>query len=359
MSTSFYIWDAQKPDDFTAWESLWKSWSSREVFAHPAYGPLYQKPGVRFLCAAMITDDGSVLYPFYLRDLTCEDYCPARLGSIYDLCTPYGYGGPFCWESADRAKLSEQFWFQFNAWATGQSIVSEIIRFHLFPESLLPYPGEREELFRNIVCDLTPSEEELWMRFEHKVRKNVKKAQRSNVTVIQDAKGDRLEEFLRIYYGTMERREASDSFFFEKEYFKQIEARLAGQWTYFHSIHEGRVISTELVLVSAENIYSFLGGTDASGYDLRPNDLLKYEIIRWAKQQGKKRFVLGGGYGGEDGIFRYKQSFAPAGSVPFFIGKRILRNDLYQQLVEAKKIAFVQSGQEWIPRARFFPLYRA
>ena len=32
--------------------------------------------------------------------------------------------------------------------------------------------------------------------------------------------------------------------------------------------------------------------------------------------------VLGGGYGADDGIFRYKRSFAPHGLVPFFVGRR-------------------------------------
>ena len=34
--------------------------------------------------------------------------------------------------------------------------------------------------------------------------------------------------------------------------------------------------------------------------------------------------MLGGGYGADDGIFRYKRSFAPHGLVPFFVGRRVL-----------------------------------
>jgi hypothetical protein len=35
--------------------------------------------------------------------------------------------------------------------------------------------------------------------------------------------------------------------------------------------------------------------TDASFFDLRPNDLLKFEVMRWGRAR-KERFVLGGGY---------------------------------------------------------------
>ena len=33
---------------------------------------------------------------------------------------------------------------------------------------------------------------------------------------------------------------------------------------YFHALHKEVVVSTELVLVSAENVYSFLGGSERS-----------------------------------------------------------------------------------------------
>lgn len=359
MALSFRVLDAEQPADYADWEAHWQCWPQREVFAHPAYSLLYKTAGIRCCCAVLATERGNVLYSFHLRDLSDEAYCPMELKPLYDLSSPYGYAGPFCWEAADPAALAAEFWLQFNAWALRQPVVSEVVRFHLASESLLPYPGEREELFKNVVCDLTRSEEDIWMGFEHKVRKNVKKAQRSNVSVVVDFTGKHLDDFLRIYYDTMKRREAGDSFYFQREYFQQLAASLSGQWAYFHSLHEGRVISTELVLISVEAIYSFLGGTDETAFHLRPNDLLKFEIIRWGKQNGKKRFVLGGGYGAEDGIFRYKQSFAPQGTVPFFIGKRILQSDLYERLVETRAQVGTLAGEEWLPRPRFFPRYRA
>ena len=89
------------------------------------------------------------------------------------------------------------------------------------------------------------------------------------------------------------------------------------------------------MLVSERNAYSFLGGTASDAFELRPNDLLKWELILWLKSAGKRRFVLGGGYGADDGIFRYKRSFAPHGLVPFFVGRRVLEPELYRDLTES------------------------
>src|ERR1035438_1807073 len=118
----------------------------------------------------------------------------------------------------------------------------------------------------------------------------------------------------------MDRRNAGEAYYFPREYFERIHADLKGQFAYFHALIGGAVVSTELVLVSAQRVYSFLGGTDAAWFHVRPNDLLKVEIMNWARSAGKTEFVLGGGYARGDGIYRYKLSFAPSGSVPFSIG---------------------------------------
>jgi hypothetical protein len=82
-------------------------------------------------------------------------------------------------------------------------------------------------------------------------------------------------------------------------------------------------------------------------------------VIRWAKGEGKKRYVLGGGHLPEDGIYRYKLAFAPNGRIPFWTGQRILRKDLYQQLVDERKAQARVEGVEWSPRDDYFPAYRA
>ena len=106
---------------------------------------------------------------------------------------------------------------------------------------------------------------------------------------------------------------------------------------------------------SANHLYSFLGGTLAEAFAERPNDLLKHEIILWGRQAGKRAFVLGGGFAPDDGIYRYKKSFAPNGSAPFCVGRRIHNAAAYTRLIESRRRW--QSG--WAPRNGYFPEYRA
>jgi Acetyltransferase (GNAT) domain len=358
--SDFHIWNAAHLEDATKWITLWELWPQREIYAHPNYVKLHtdDKTSHAF-CACWQSTDTYVLYPFILRDITIEPFWSEEIGSAVDIITPYGYGGPFVWGNGDPQMIAEQFWRHFEDWAIQQNLVSEFIRFTLFRDTLLNYPGKQEEVQQNVVRTLDLDKNLLWMDFKHKVRKNVSRAQHFGVTVELDSTGKRLDDFLHLYEGTMTRRRASDGYYFPRSYFEKIHQTLPGQFIYFHALYNKQVISTELVLVSAENVYSFLGGTDSDSFDLRPNDLLKYEIIHWAQSQGKRRFILGGGYGSEDGIYQYKLSFAPQGKVPFRVGCRTFRPDLSDQLINNRLSLAQSQGFEWTPKAGFFPQYRA
>ncbi|MCX5743411.1 MAG: GNAT family N-acetyltransferase, partial [Proteobacteria bacterium] len=306
----------------------------------------------RPLAAYAATPAGWILYPFILREVD-----PIAAPGLTDLTTAYGYGGPF--RAGDGGDHAGAFWEAFARWAGTQGAVSEFVRCSLFEDDLLPYPGEREQKLVNVVRSLAPTEQEIWTDFDHKVRKNVAKAQRGGVTIEVDPTGARLDDFFGIYERTMDRREARRGYYFPRTFFESIAAELPGQFVYLHALLAGRVVSTELALVSAHHVYSFLGGTDEAAFDQRPNDLLKHELILWAKRAGKRRFVLGGGYAVDDGIFRYKKAFAPTGMMPFFVGRRVLDPARYDELVAARGVAGRALDPTWQPEPGFFPAYRA
>jgi hypothetical protein len=355
---NFKVLDIKKTGDKAEWVEIWNRWPNKEVHAHPAYVELYLDDKSSGYCAALESDKGSVIYPFIGRDISKEPYGSVGSAPLKDIITPYGYGGAFCWDYTDKPALSELFWTNFSIWAATANVVSEVVKFSLFPDSLLPYPGARQTVMNNIIVDLSPAEDALWMGFEHKVRKNVKKAAREGVTVVLDDSGRQLEGFIRIYHGTLDRRSAKDSYYFDEMFFPKLNLSLAGQYMYFHAMHGGEIISTELVLISADSVYSFLGGTRGDKFSLSPNDLLKYEIIKWAKGRGKKHFVLGGGSQPEDGVYRYKRSFAPGGIKEFQVGTRVLDKELYGRLIDNRRVLEKHNNVDWNPVEGFVPEYR-
>jgi lipid II:glycine glycyltransferase (peptidoglycan interpeptide bridge formation enzyme) len=190
------------------------------------------------------------------------------------------------------------------------------------------------------------------MDFKQKVRKNVKRANKNELKIIIENAGAYLDDFLKIYYSTMERSNAETEYYFSREFFETMNG-MKDNIMYFHVMYDNKIISTELVIYGSENCYSYLGGTNRDYFELRPNDFLKYEIIKWAKEKGLKNFVLGGGYGADDGIFQYKTCLAPNGIVNFYIGRKIFDMKTYDYLVYLRS-----EKNPGCIESKYFPKYR-
>ena len=74
-----------------------------------------------------------------------------------------------------------------------------------------------------------------------------------------DPTGELLDEFVHVYTATMTRRNAERRYFFPREFFEAIVRDLQGHFAFIHVLHGGRVISSELVLLSKRHAYFFLG----------------------------------------------------------------------------------------------------
>lgn len=284
-----------------------------------------------------------------VRDIALSDNFKGKLqtNKWFDISTPYGYGG-FWIEGEDYKTLEEEY----ENFCKKEGFISEFVRFHLFSQYKDIFNGTLESHTNNVVRSLDLNIDDMLMDFEHKVRKNIKKANKAGLEIEIDEVGNRIEEFLDIYYDTMRRNNAKSEYFFPEAFFRNLN-EMIGNYAYFHVLYKNMVISTELVIYGKENCYSFLGGTRCDYFDLRPNDFLKFEIIKWAKVKGLKRFILGGGYGEDDGIFRYKKSFAPNGIQKFYIGKRVFDSEKYEELINIRReeIGFKES-------TKYFPQYR-
>lgn len=356
-SMPFRILDAASPPDLAAWTALWRRWPTREVQAHPEYVRLFARGCDRTVCAVAEGADRIVLFPLVLRPIAAEPWAGEGERRL-DATTPYGYGGPYAWGGPED---DGDFWRAYSAWCRDEGIVSTFARLSLFPGhlALAHVPGAVEVRASNIVVPLARDPDALWRGYETRVRKWVQLARRAGVTVELDREGARLDAFYSLYTHTMERNGADAWYFFPRAFFQTIVDRLHGHYAFFHALHEGRAVSSDLVLCSEEHVYYFLGGTLAEAFPLGPNYLVKHSVATWALGEGKRGYVLGGGYTPQDGLFRYKRGFARHGEVPFQVAclvhdERALRD------LEVRRGAFAaRTGATWSPRPGFFPTYRA
>lgn len=339
--SQFHIWDVNNTADYNNWNQLIEQYFKSEPMIKASYYKLFSDSESLGMAVFYECSEGMIFYPFMKRKVP-------KLAGYFDIISAYGYGGPYASPGITPNQWSH-FWELFDAWCQQNRIISEVIKFGLFGNENCCYPGKIEAVMNNIVRPLGLSVEELYKDYEHKVRKNVKRAEKYKLSFVLDESEESIEKFLKIYYGTMDRRNADQMYYFEKDFFEFINSEMKNNSYIFFVNYEEIPISTELVLVSEENIYSYLGGTNPDYFEMRPNDYLKAKIIEWGIENGYKNFVLGGGHGSEDGIYRYKKAFSPSGIKEFKIGSRILDFEQYKQ-------ACVKIGADW--ESDFIPAYR-
>lgn len=336
-------------NDKNMWDTIVRSFPDYEVFYLSGYSKAFMeetpKNGIPIL---LFYEDGEdrAVNVIFRRDVALDKKLAGKVepGRYFDLITPYGYGG-FWGNVSDWDKLNEIY----TTYCMNNHYICEFVRFELFNDYYRHYNGDVETRTHNIVRSLEIPSDEMWMDFKQKVRKNIKRANTYNLDIIIEPTDDHLEDFLRIYYSTMDRTNAENEYYFSRRFYENIN-EMQSNVMYFYVVYEGKIVSAELVVYGSQNAYSFLGGTDKEYFDVRPNDFLKYEIIKWARGKGLKNFVLGGGYGADDGIFQYKLCFAPHGKCDFYIGRKIFDKVSYDKLVGLRISEVLNEN--------YFPLYR-
>lgn len=350
---TIHFLDAAIPTERSAWLQIWQRWPDREVWAHPEYVSLFELPGERTICVAMEDSCGGVLFPLLLRSLKDEPWAQNGDGCL-DLTSPYGFGGPFSWGTPDVTI----FWDRFDQWANALNVVSLFTRLPLFEDQTIPFKGEVIMKGPSVVIPLEGGEASILKNYERSVRAVLRHSKRNGVSVVVDPHGDRLDEFLAVYYSTMERRAASPTYFFPRTLFTALLERLSAHVMFLHALHENHVVSTELQLVSQTHTYAFLGGTTRAGLSLGANTALRHRTNIWGSANGKSHMVFGGSHRENDGLLSYKKRFAPQSLKMFRVGTRIFNADQYMRLIEQRRAWAMGQGQQWAPIGGFFPAYR-
>lgn len=271
---------------------------------------------------------------------------------FYDLTTAYGYGGPCVRDSTDTEKLIAQFSKAFTDYSKENNIVSEFIRFHLFEnkDAQKYFDGEVSLIGSHIARDLRLPFTE---NFHKSIKPTVRRAERRGVEVVFDTTGECIQDFLSIYYQTMDRNAASQFYYFNEEFFQKLHQTLKGKIVYANGYVDGKIIGSFSLIYSGRYAYGFLGGSLKEYMKYSASTLLQYRLAEWAKEKGLEYFIIGGGYRGEDSLYKYKTKFDLKGDHPFYVGKKVHNEEIYQKLNILR-----EADGNFDENSTFFPLYR-
>lgn len=350
----------EEPSERREWRELRQGFSVRRPHDDPAYLDLMSPRDARSRMFYYAGDGFRVMYPFHLCALDPVVVGPEFSGHSI-IVSPYGYGGPLLQVESVRTgaeDIAKEWQAAWHAWMQRTGVVSEFVREDLRgARLLLRSDGERVLAQQNVIVDLSLDTEARWRSYSAKVRKNVKRARESGLSVEFAIDEGALGAFCDIYYDTMDRRQASDAFYLNADVLRAYidETRPLEEAVIAQVMHGAESVSTELVLLGSHEAYSFLGGTRAEAFPMRPNDLLKHEVCEWGHARGIGAYVLGGGLEPNDGIFRYKAAFAPYGGVDFFTRRVVANREVYDRIMAYRVVAAQADGGTWSPRPDYFP----
>lgn len=140
--------------------------------------------------------------------------------------------------------------------------------------------------------DLTQDEDEIMARMKSKTRHNIRRGIRAGINV-ERMGPEGLDAFMRILTATAARQ----GFFPpERSYFTGLFGRLSSldRVHLFVADFEGNAVSAILLTAFGDRVVYKRGGWDGSHGDKRPNDVLHWRAIQWAKAAGFTRYDFDG-----------------------------------------------------------------
>lgn len=285
-----------------------------DIYYQNAYAALYENNDGELFNFVFQQGEHQIIFRSIKRKITHVAGIPVT-EELYDLETPYGYGGPLT-NCYDTVFLNAAF-AAYKAECIKQRIVCEFIRFHPFNQ--LTEHNECFDFFcqerQVVLVDLTLAQPERWSNYSKTTRNIIRKTQK---VLTRHQADDAMDDFLSLYQQTMDKNQAADFYYFTPDYFNQLSV----------------IPGVELLAVKLADKYVSMGFFMQTGelahYHLSANnsELLRengnYALLDFAferaQQNGCKWMMLGGGRtsASDDSLFKFKTKFSD-NIKPFYI----------------------------------------
>lgn len=276
-------------------------------------------------------ENGNIgIYPFLLNEIIGY---PIYKG-YFDVETPYGYGGPLVNVNSDE--FNKNFDENFRKFCLDRNIIAEFIRFHPLMKNETIFKENIETIMNRdtVYIDLDKGIEKIWTEdISSKNRNMIRKAKKHGLEV---RISENYEEFIKIYNETMEKVKADSYYFFDEKYYSNL---LKNNNVKLFSVeNNGNIIAAAIFMEYHKFIHYHLAGSKKESLSFAPNNILIWEVIKYACNNKFKFFHLGGGNtdSSENSLYKFKKCFSKDKS-RFYIGKRIHNKEAYLNIMDEWK----------------------
>lgn len=338
--------------DDPMWERLLPA--QRSIFGSVEYARICQQHSAdEARLFAVTSDAGLIAFPYFLRAINDLPFAKTFNRKQFDILSPE-YTGPVA--LTDDLTLMQAYRNRFDRICREQGIVAEFAHLHPWNWQAHCLHSDDIGIDREIVyVDETLSEDDIWNEsLTYACRKNLKRAHQENIRIYAATSLDDVREFYRIYVHTLDRNNALGRYYFPFSFFQAFWEQLPDNSRFMLAEYREQIVAATLYLYDDIDIYSYLGGADQAFQHIRPTNAVVYTTINWARQHGKRRLILGGGYRPDDGIFRFKASFSPL-RAHFRVYQHVHLPNEYTELCQAWSAYY--GGRDC--ESNYFPVYRS
>ncbi len=344
-----------KAEEADKWNEVIKSFSNWDIYYLNEYAKSFQIHGDgEPLLVCHEDNEAKLAYVMMQQDISELNTFKGKLKEkYYDWTTPYGYGGPLV-EGNISDRFIDEFIEELTNWCIHNKVVSQFFRFNPLTNNhnVFSKCSDIVKLKQTVYID-TSSEEAIYSKMTRNNRKQYRRARKNQVKIISD-KGERIEDFKKIYIATMNNNRATEYYYFRDEYYKYLINNMQDNIIFFYALYEDIPVSASMYFYNDKYIHYHLSGTLPMYRHTAATTLVITEAAKWASSKGISCMHLGGGVEKEDSLFTFKKNFNRSGLLDFYIGRNIFDFNTYNKLIEIRQLDL-----KFNPNSKFLIKYRS
>ena len=321
-----------------------------DIYFEPDYGRLYETEENKAVEYRFDCEYGVITNLFIKRKI---DIVLPDSAQYYDIITPYGYGGPVIHTASDKEKLIRSYMEDFQRFADRENIVDEFVRFHPIIGNGLDFKDAYHSVYdRKTVGTNLTYEDVIGTEFSKHKRKDIRRIlSNPGIRYEVNEHPEGLDDFVEIYYSTMDRDGADEYYYFSPTYFRDMYQKFRDHITTGKVFLDDKLIAMGVYFRYGKYLHAHLSGTLSEYLSYSPAYILKYALAIYGHEKGYEVIHYGGGSSRseDNGLYKFKRDFGRNTVFDYYIARKIWNGEVYRKLCEAV-------GAD--PESDFFPAYR-
>ncbi len=335
--------------DADRWMDILGEIGAYDLYHLPSYSRLAETQGEGSAVLLAHKEDGcTIAFPLLLREIGF----PGAPG-LKDATSCYGYPGPISSETDLPHSVRLHFTEHMQDFLESEGVITAFTRLNplLDQKHILDGYGQVAEIGPTISIDLSVPLEEQFARYRKTTRYEVRRLRKMGF-VCEKVGPEHLDEFISIYYGTMDSVKAGAGYYFDRSYFEYLLNEMGDVFHLFMCRDGEKIACAAMFGLCGEIVQYHLAGTAEDYRRLAPMKLLLDDARQWAFESGARVMHLGGGVGAShDSLFAFKQGFSDRQHI-YRIWRHVVNPEVYAMLCESAR----STGA--VPDDSYFPLYR-